>query len=135
MKTFAWTRAALALACGCGHDVAGNTGFGSGGSTSGEESSGTAADSADDTVAGSEASGASSSGEGNPGKFDVGVADDTGATQCAVGEMDGELPCRAHAPPDSFEPAVQWTWTGASEPYSVVVPLVANLTDDNGDDT
>lgn len=41
--------------------------------------------------------------------------------------------CTDRAPPDAFEPDIQWTWTGASEPYSIVTPLVANLTDDNAD--
>jgi hypothetical protein len=46
----------------------------------------------------------------------------------------GPVPCTAEAPPDSFEPAIQWTWTGSGgEVYSIVTPLVANLTDDNAD--
>ena len=46
----------------------------------------------------------------------------------AIGECDKE------APSDSFEPEVQWAWTGPNgEIYAVVTPLVANLTDDNGD--
>jgi hypothetical protein len=46
----------------------------------------------------------------------------------AIGECDEE------APPNSFEPEIQWAWTGPNgEPYSIVTPLVANLTDDNGD--
>jgi hypothetical protein len=40
--------------------------------------------------------------------------------------------CTETAPPDSFEPDVQWQWPGASgEVYSIVTPLVANLTDDD----
>jgi hypothetical protein len=46
---------------------------------------------------------------------------------------DGVPPCTDHAPPDSFEPEIQWTWQSAAEPYSIVTPLGANLTDDNGD--
>ena len=46
----------------------------------------------------------------------------------AIGECDKE------APSDSFEPEVQWSWTGPNgESYAVVTPLVANLTDDNND--
>ena len=45
----------------------------------------------------------------------------------AIGECDEE------APPNSFEPEIQWTWTSPTEPYSIVTPLVANLTDDNAD--
>ena len=43
-------------------------------------------------------------------------------------------PCTDTAPPNSFEPEVQWTWEGAQGFDQVVTtPLVANLTDDNGD--
>lgn len=38
--------------------------------------------------------------------------------------------CNQEAPPDSFEPDIQWTWDGGEV---IVNPLVANLTDDNGD--
>ncbi len=49
-------------------------------------------------------------------------------------EGGGENPgdCTEKAPPDSFEADIQWTWA-APEPNSVVTPLVANFTDDNGD--
>jgi hypothetical protein len=52
------------------------------------------------------------------------VADDMNA----VGE------CEVEAPPDSFEPEVQWAWMGGAsgETESTVTPLVANLTDDDG---
>jgi hypothetical protein len=44
----------------------------------------------------------------------------------AIGE------CTETAPPESFEPAVQWVWNGSgSEIFSIVTPLVANLTDDD----
>ncbi len=53
---------------------------------------------------------------------------------CKVNEMgDAVVECDEVAPPDSFEPEIQWTWTGQAEKYSIVTPLVANLTDDNGD--
>ncbi len=42
--------------------------------------------------------------------------------------------CEDNAPPDSFEPEIQWTWTGPpAESKSIVAPLVANLSDDNAD--
>ncbi len=42
--------------------------------------------------------------------------------------------CDAKAPPDSFEPVVQWAWTGpGADTGSIVIPLVGNLTDDNAD--
>ncbi|HEX2678388.1 MAG TPA: VCBS repeat-containing protein [Polyangiales bacterium] len=39
-------------------------------------------------------------------------------------------PCGKRAEPGSFDPVVKWSWEGGS---SLVTPLVANLTDDNGD--
>jgi hypothetical protein len=49
----------------------------------------------------------------------------------AVGDCDQE------APPDSFEPDVQWVWNGGAtgEISCIVTPLVANLTDDDGNGT
>jgi hypothetical protein len=47
-----------------------------------------------------------------------------------VDDMDAVGSCDDEAPPDSFEPDVQWTWDGGA---SSVTPLVANLTDDNDD--
>ncbi len=80
-----------------------------------------------------------SSDDGAP-VFDVGVM--TGGTDtdapidiCKVNDqMNGLGPCRTVSPPDSFEPEVQWSFAGMpGEPDSIVTPLVANLTDDNGD--
>jgi hypothetical protein len=49
-------------------------------------------------------------------------------------EEDGVPSCSDTAPPGSFEPEVQWVWTGpGGEAYSIVSPLVANMTDDNAD--
>ncbi len=54
--------------------------------------------------------------------------------KCKVQEDGNAVPtCTKTAPPGSFTPAIKWTWTGTIEPYSIVTPLVANLTDDNGD--
>jgi len=51
-----------------------------------------------------------------------------------VDEMDAIGDCKEKAPPDSFEPEVQWSWGSAQvEGGSSATPLVANLTDDNGD--
>lgn len=50
-----------------------------------------------------------------------------------VDGMDAIGDCEEEAPPDSFEPEVQWMWEGiAPDIYSIVTPLVANLTDDDG---
>nr|MCH9680474.1 FG-GAP-like repeat-containing protein [Deltaproteobacteria bacterium] len=49
-------------------------------------------------------------------------------------DMDGVGSCRKQAPGDSFNPGVQWEWLGeGTDTASYVSPLVANLTDDNGD--
>ena len=42
----------------------------------------------------------------------------------------GAVPCADQAPPNSFDPEVQWSWDGGESYHT---PLVANLTDDNGD--
>ena len=49
-------------------------------------------------------------------------------------EEDGVPSCDDKAPPGSFEPEIQWQWTAENgEINSIVLPLVANLTDDNAD--
>ncbi len=46
--------------------------------------------------------------------------------------MGAIVQCADEAPPNSFDPAIQWAWTGpGGEAYSIVTPLVANLTDDD----
>ncbi len=88
-------------------------------------------------------------GEGATPGSDEGVADDTGARfdvgnggvgddagpqgECAVvDDMNAVPECKQNRPPDSFAPEIQWSWLGGSV---VSVPLVANLTDDNGDNS
>ncbi|MCA9706281.1 MAG: VCBS repeat-containing protein [Myxococcales bacterium] len=56
--------------------------------------------------------------------------------QCTVGdgELDAVGPCDDQAPPDSFQPDVQWSFPGVgAQTQCLTTPLVANLTDDNGD--
>ena len=50
-------------------------------------------------------------------------------------DLDGDvMRCVDKAPPNSFEPDLQWSFAGAEgRDNSYVTPLVANLTDDNGD--
>lgn len=63
---------------------------------------------------------------------DLGPAEGT----CSVVDRDAVPECDQEGPPDSFELDVQWTWTGprgGSE--SAVLPLVGNLTDDDGNGT
>ncbi|HWB77531.1 MAG TPA: FG-GAP-like repeat-containing protein, partial [Nannocystaceae bacterium] len=91
-----------------------------------------AADSAHDDADGS------SAGVDDGALFDVPSGTAEGGNpplpSCEVqGDMNGIGDCEQEAPPDSFEPDVQWTWTPELENYSIVTPLVANLTDDNGD--
>ncbi|MCX4246357.1 FG-GAP repeat domain-containing protein [Paraliomyxa miuraensis] len=52
-------------------------------------------------------------------------------------DMNAVGDCNAEAPPDSFEPDVQWVWTGGAtgEQSCIVTALVANLTDDDGNGT
>jgi hypothetical protein len=54
---------------------------------------------------------------------------------CKVQDDSNGVPmCTDKAPPDSFDPVIQWMWTGPNgETNSIVTPLVGNLTDDNGD--
>ena len=73
-------------------------------------------------------------GSGGSGGLDIGSA-------CKVAESTGDaVPvCKDVAPPDSFAPEIQWSWTApdAAAPFkrigSFVTPLVGNFTDDNGD--
>jgi outer membrane protein assembly factor BamB len=71
-------------------------------------------------------------------KLDVGPEEtDTGPGDiCKPSDgMDAPGACEAQAPPASFEPAIQWIWEGEGTPLqSIATPLVANLTDDNGDE-
>jgi hypothetical protein len=70
-------------------------------------------------------------------KFDLPVFADMGVPQptCkVVDDMDAVGDCTDKAPPDAFEPEVQWTFMGPPGfDQCIVMPLVANLTDDNGD--
>ena len=126
--------ASLALACSsdgksvgelsAGGADAGSTGDGDGDGDGDGEDSGDGDGDGDD--------------DGKP-KLDVGP-DDTGGDgdgdgdPCRVpdGEMDAPLPCEETAPPNSFEPKIQFEWWGPNgDDHSGVIPLVANLTDDD----
>ncbi|MCX4242171.1 FG-GAP repeat domain-containing protein [Paraliomyxa miuraensis] len=77
---------------------------------------------------------------GSVPKFDMGQLPDVPGTMppsCeVVDDMNAVGDCMQTAPPDSFEPDVQWQWMGeGDEIYVVVTPLVANLTDDDGNGT
>ncbi|PRQ08623.1 FG-GAP-like repeat-containing protein [Enhygromyxa salina] len=72
-------------------------------------------------------------------KFDMAQLPDTDdeppPPSCkVVDDMDAVGICRESAPPDSFDPDVQWTFMGPPGfDESIVSPLVINLTDDNDD--
>jgi len=73
-------------------------------------------------------------------KLDVGIDDDVGRQPqptCFVADDMNAVPeCDDQAPPDAFEHDVQWTWDGPpGNSESITLALVANLTDDNGDDS
>ncbi|MEM6995350.1 MAG: VCBS repeat-containing protein [Myxococcota bacterium] len=67
--------------------------------------------------------------------FDVGGRQDLGTRPvCSVVAQRGAVPpCVEQAPPDAFEPVVQWSWTDPVYSMSIATPVVANLTDDNDD--
>ncbi|MCY0987657.1 VCBS repeat-containing protein [Nannocystis sp. ILAH1] len=83
----------------------------------------------------------SASGSNTGFKFDTPQGGDIGdietdgpAPTChVVDDMDAIGDCNKEAPPDSFEPEVQWSWGNQNSGGSSSTPLVANLTDDNGD--
>jgi hypothetical protein len=108
------------------------TGPSSGESTeTGGTGTGSATSSADTTA---------SSSESGPGiLFDLQAPGDFNSPpvdMCTVtddGNAVGE--CRIEAPPDSFEPVEQWSFTPPGEVQGYVTPLVANLTDDDGNGT
>ncbi len=81
---------------------------------------------------------------GTDPKYDVGAGtgggpgDGGGGPSCSVenGDIDGVAPgtCEGKAPADAFAPTVEWSWMGPEDARtSIVTPLVANLTDDDGD--
>ena len=71
------------------------------------------------------------------GVLDVSTIDVGAAPTCeVVDDMSGIGPCTDSAPPDSFEPEVQWSWNGdGANTQAIAIPLVANLTDDDGNGT
>ncbi len=94
--------------------------------TTGIGETATGSSGAEDTTAGVVSTGGEESSSGSTGApIDV----------CKVNDdMDAVVPCTDEAPPNSFEPDVQWAWPGQDgENEIAVTPAVANLTDDNGD--
>ncbi|MEB2313493.1 MAG: VCBS repeat-containing protein [Sorangiineae bacterium] len=96
--------------------------------------------------AASGAGGATDGGEGGPspngdGGIDLGDAESPDGhvviDKCHVppDETSGDAPTceKPPAPPNAFTPKSKWTWTAPGGVGSFTTPLVANLTDDNGD--
>ncbi len=132
----------LGLVLACSSQPGGLDDFGTG-----SGSTGTGDGSNTDTSTSTGATGTTTSGEGGTNgsgdsdgpttRFDVGDSTGTGGGGvCYVGEdeLTGEAPCTNRAPPDSFEPRIEWTWDPPKSldlmNYSIITPLVANLTDD-----
>jgi hypothetical protein len=80
-------------------------------------------------------SGATGADGGGSSESEGGLALDVAAGGCTPrDEFEGILPCEQQAPADAFASAEQWSWSGAGiDTDSFVIPLVANLTDDNAD--
>jgi len=141
-----WLMALVLGGLGCSDDgVIAQDGDGS--ASPSEGSTGPAPTTAAETTAGSASTTtstgpvdgtASSAGDDTP-KLDVGsmTSDDTGPLElCEVpdGGMDAPGPCDYQAPAGSFDPVLEWEWEGdGAIAHSATTPLVANLTDDNGD--
>jgi hypothetical protein len=120
----------LAVPCGCGGD----------GGSAAEDGDADASDASgtETGVSGTETASGDGDADGDGAKFDVGddgtgTSDTDGMPSCKViDDMDAIPECDMKAPPDSFEPQVQWSWPG-QDGYtsSFVTPLVANFTDDD----
>ncbi len=102
------------------------------GTTAGPVSTGTSAGTTGATTTGDPSATATSSATATTGEEQT-----TGEPfdECKVPEeeLDAMAECDQEAPPDSFNPAVQWVWSDPTDRWSIVTPLVANLTDDNAD--
>ena len=78
----------------------------------------------------------------SPTRFDVEVGDlgakpdgHVGGSCTVVDGMDAVGACESRAPPDSWDPRIEWTFYGQGiRTQSSVTALVANLTDDDGNE-
>ncbi|MEM6990558.1 MAG: VCBS repeat-containing protein [Myxococcota bacterium] len=142
--TARWTWTVLLLSIGCADDGAGRAETTAALSTSSAGTTGSVNATGGPTSSPQTSSpmpDSSGPGDGDPGVvFDVAKIPDSGpfqpTRQCkVVDESNAPGPCRETAPPNSFEPEVQWTWPGGAsgESSCIVTPLVGNLTDDNED--
>jgi FG-GAP-like repeat len=126
------------VALACAPSPAGTDLSGGAAQTGGSDDTAAHGSDASDSAGPADADASSGGGEGDTLLLDVGAADggDGPRPRCEIddGEIDAMGPCGIEAPPDSFDPVVQWSWDGVDgEDQVSVTPLVANLTDDNGD--
>ena len=130
---------ALTLGGGCG-DSAGNSASDSQVTTvDPTATSGTTSPTTPTTTAPAVTTGEEAGSGGGTILYDLGSEQDFNPTMgnpdscVVVDDENGVGECGDKAPPDSFEPAIQWSWSAPEDKYSIVTPLVANFTDDNGD--
>ncbi|MBK7830673.1 VCBS repeat-containing protein [Nannocystis sp.] len=146
-----WTRYWLAallvpVAGGCGDDGGASASAGSTAITTVSPDTGTdptvpttsAASGSDSSTGAISGTAADSSGGDSGGlKFDLPPGQDLGTqgpTCKVVDDMDAVGDCTDKAPPDAFEPEPQWSFMGPPGfENCIVMPLVANFTDDNDD--
>jgi len=85
------------------------------------------------TTSGTSTSTGTVTGTSTSGVFDLGGADMGARPVVCTPQMDLAVvvPCEQAGPPDSFKPALQWSF--GDKRASWVTPLVGNFTDDNGD--
>lgn len=119
-----------------GSGRAGEAGVAGGGGSAGSRGEGGAPTS---TAAGEGGADASGQGGGTAGTGTTAEAGSDAETMppiaTGVPDLDGDVvTCIDKAPPDSFEPDLQWSFDDADgRNNSYVMPLVGNLTDDDGD--
>jgi hypothetical protein len=124
-------------ATACSDDGVGNPFAATDGSSTGLGSTGTATTPGLDTSADTTEADPTATATDDAPALDVGVPDLGPSQTCEVVEDGSGIgPCTDSAPPDSFEPEVQWAWEGDGElRQAITIPLVANLTDDDGNGT
>ena len=132
---------AVALACGTSVEIGAESPTSLSGGTGGDDGTDSTGDdpAEDEGTTTGQSQDAGSGDEGDTTgtiKLDVGNGDTGPSNQCEVDRDDGAAPgpCDQQAPADSFAPVVQWEFSGDNgRTNSATTPLVANLTDDNGD--
>jgi len=131
----------LAACAGCNADVAGTSnGFAEVTGDGGADSSGVPATDGGGSTSDAASSGAIDESEGgNDPKLDVESPDGGGPLDACKVQNDLSAPgdCEIQAPPDSFDPVLEWSFVTDPQTMlplqSLVIPLVGNFTDDNGD--